>query len=241
MYRQLHGVILIPVFPAWPALQGMAGVYYFGPMSSTRVVVFIDYQNVYHCARELFYGSERIPPSTGNVYPLEYGKMLCDLGLEKDPNRVLTGVRVYRGQPVPGKGHEKVCRSFDRQVAQWRKTPDVEVSTRPLRYYPAVNETGEEYQRGEEKGVDVMMALDIAIGATKGSYDVAIVATADTDFLPAVEHALAVRKRVETATWWAPKSPRGQLKVPNRNIWNHNLDKSKFDSVRDDTDYLVAP
>ena len=121
------------------------------------------------------------------------------------------------------------------------ENPGVEVLTRPLRYYPAISETGERYQRGEEKGVDVMMALDIAIGATKDSYDVAIVATADTDFLPAVEHALAVRKRVETATWWAPKSPRGQLKVPNRNIWNHNLDRSKFDSVRDDTDYLIVP
>ena len=122
LYIQLHGVILISIFPAWPASQGMAGVYYFGPMPSTRVVVFIDYQNVYHCARELFSGPGWTPPSTGNVYPLEYGKMLCDLGLEKDPNRVLAGVRVYRGQPVHGKGHEKVCRSFDRQVALWEKT-----------------------------------------------------------------------------------------------------------------------
>ena len=112
-------------------------------MRNTRVVVFIDYQNVYHCARELFSGSGWVPPSTGNVYPLEYGKMLCDLGLEKDPKRVLDSVRVYRGQPVPGKGHEKVCRSFDRQVALWKKTPGVEVFTRPLRYYPAISETGE--------------------------------------------------------------------------------------------------
>ena len=222
----------------------MAGVYFLGflrSMRNTRVVVFIDYQNVYHCARELFSVPGWVPPSTGNVYPLEYGKMLCDLGLEKDPNRVLAGVRVYRGQPVPGKGHEKVCRSFDRQVALWKKTPGVEGFTRPLRYFPAISETGERYQRGEEKGVDVMMALDIAIGAIQNSYDVAIVATADTDFLPAVEHALAVNKRVETATWWTPKSPRGQLKVPNRNIWNHNLDKGKFDQVRDDTDYLTTP
>ena len=210
-------------------------------MRNTRVVVFIDYQNVYHCARELFSVPGWVPPSTGNVYPLEYGKMLCDLGLEKDPNRVLAGVRVYRGQPVPGKGHEKVCRSFDRQVALWKKTPGVEGFTRPLRYFPAISETGERYQRGEEKGVDVMMALDIAIGAIRNSYDIGIVATADADLLPAVEHALVANKRVETATWWAPKSSRGQLKVPNRNLWNHNLDKGKFDQVRDDTDYLTTP
>ena len=124
MNRLLHGVTLISIFPAWPACRAWRGFIFWGlgSVPQTRVVVYIDYQNVYHCARELFSGPGRTPPSTGNVHPLEYGKMLCDLGLEKDPNRVLAGVRVDRGQPVPGKGHEKVCRSFDRQVALWSKT-----------------------------------------------------------------------------------------------------------------------
>ena len=209
------------------------------PMSNTRVVVFVDYQNVYHGARHLFGGSESLHPSTGNVHPLAYGKLLCDLGLEKDPDRVLAGVRVYRGKPVHGRGHEKVCQAFDRQVALWARTPRVEVFTRPLRYFPAVNEAGDHYLRGEEKGVDVMMALDIALGATNNTYDVAVAATADTDLLPAIEHALEVNKRVETSTWWTAKSPRGKLTVPNRNIWNHNLNKSHFDLVRDGTDYLI--
>ncbi len=117
----------------------------------------------------------------------------------------------------------------------------MELFTRPLRYYPAISDTGQRYRRGEEKGVDVMMALDIVVEAIKDAYDVAIVATADSDLLPAVEHPLAAKKRVETATWWARKSPRGQLRVPSRKIWNHNLDKSKFDIVRDDTDYLALP
>ena len=39
-------------------------------MPNKRVVVYIDYQNVYHGARELFSGSQWSPPSTGNVYPL---------------------------------------------------------------------------------------------------------------------------------------------------------------------------
>ncbi len=87
----------------------MAGVYRFRPMSKTRVVVFIDYQNVYHSARELFGGPGRAHPSIGNVDPLKYGQMLCDLGKAKDPNRALQSVRVYRGRPVRGEGHEKVC------------------------------------------------------------------------------------------------------------------------------------
>ena len=39
-------------------------------MPNRRVVVYIDYQNVNHGARELFSGSRGSPPSTGNVYPL---------------------------------------------------------------------------------------------------------------------------------------------------------------------------
>ena len=54
---QLHGVSLAPIFLAMPCLQGVAGVYFFGGLGSvpdTRVVVYIDYQNVYHGTRELF-------------------------------------------------------------------------------------------------------------------------------------------------------------------------------------------
>ncbi len=227
-------------FPAWPALQGRRGFIFFGAMSGTRIVVFIDYQNVYFSARELFGGTGKVPPPVGNIYPHRYGQLLRDLGLPVDPDRVLTGVKVYRGQPVTGIGHERVCQSFDRQRARWRGFPEVELFTRPLKYYPTIARDGSKYFRGIEKGVDVMMALDIAIGATKDSYDVAIVATADADLLPAVEHALATGKRVETVSWWKPKSPRGQLTVPDRNIWNHNLDENKFNLVRDDTDYLAA-
>ena len=52
------------VFPVCPALQGKRGFCFFGAMSGTRVVVFIDYQNVYHRARSSFgYRIESRPES----------------------------------------------------------------------------------------------------------------------------------------------------------------------------------
>ena len=51
--------------------------------------------------------------------------------------------------------------------------------------------------RAEEKGIDAMMALDIAIGARDDAYDVAVVVSADTDLAPAIEVALDAGKRVE--------------------------------------------
>ena len=95
--------------------------------------------------------------------------------------------------------------------------------------------------RAEEKGIDVMMALDIAIGARDDAYDVAVVVSADTDLAPAIEVAIDAGKRVETAMWWSPEHPHRRMKVPDRRLWNHALDASRFAHVRDDTDYTASP
>ncbi|MCQ3810802.1 MAG: NYN domain-containing protein [Acidimicrobiia bacterium] len=209
-------------------------------MSDTRVAVFIDYQNVYHCARDLFFASGKAAPWLGSIDPLRLGELLCRLGYEKDPGRRLAGVRVYRGQPDSRSGI-RLSQSFDRQVASWRQQPGVTVHTRPLRYH-RVSKLGSKLEWvAREKGIDVMMALDISIGARSNGYEVAVVASADTDLLPALEDAASVGKRVETATWGTPGLSRGPLRIPSRNIWNHYLDKSLFDLVRDDTDYLSEP
>ena len=209
-------------------------------MPDTRITVFIDYQNVYHSARDLFFFADKTSPILGHVHPLRFGELLCDLGKVKDPRRVLAGVRVYRGQPDSRSGM-KLSRAFARQVETWKQMPGVTVRTRPLRYHRTSKPGQKPEWAAEEKGVDVMMALDISIGARNDAYDVAIIASADSDFVPALEDAVHVGKRVETATWWIPKSPRGQLRLPGRNIWNHCLDKSQFDLVRDDTDYSADP
>ncbi len=209
-------------------------------MSESRVVVYVDYQNVQYCARDMFWRTTPLPRTAGHIDPLRFGNLLCDLGKPGNPNRVLAGVRVYRGQPVPGLSRTKACRFFDRQVAGWRQTPDVEVFTRPLSYHRATNPDGSEYWAAREKGVDVLMALDISIGARSDFYDVGIVASADTDLLPALEDALEVSKRIETAVWGSPGNSAGPLRVKGRNLWNHYLGKAHFDLVRDNTNYLTT-
>ena len=210
-------------------------------MLRTRVVVYVDYQNVQYCARDMFWPAVPAPPRTaGHVDPLKLGNLLCSLGQPGNPNRVLAGVRVYRGQPIAGRSREKARRFYDRQVSSWRQAPGVEVFTRPLRYHRAKNPDGTEYWAGREKGVDVLMALDISIGARSDLFDVAIIASADTDLIPALEDALRVSKRIETAAWGSPGNSSGPLRVKDRNLWNHYLNQAHFDVVRDDTDYLAA-
>ena len=222
----------------------MAGLS-FAPMServaTTRIAVFLDYQNSWHRTRELF-GSPSAPPTMGHVHPRRLGERLCDLGRRIDPARSLSEVRVYRGQPGL-RSHHKLRLAFDRQTARWAALDDVSVHTRPLRYSPA--ERSREGRvvrwRGEEKGVDVLLALHLALGARDDQYDVAVVVSADTDLLPAIEEAVRIGKRVETASWWKAPLPRRALHIPGRSLWNHYLDSADFAAVRDDTDYLAQP
>jgi hypothetical protein len=113
------------------------------------------------------------------------------------------------------------------------------VNTRPLRYLQVPDGEGGHRWEGEEKGIDVLLALDIAVGAIHRTYDVAIVVSADTDLVPALEQALQSGVRVETATWRGPNGSNRPLRVDGRNLWNHTLARNEyeFDRVRDDTDY----
>ena len=131
----------------------------------TRIAVFLDYQNAYHGAREVFGDPSTDPPTMGHVNPLRLGLLLTQLGAEGDPNRELTAVTVYRGRPG-AKSHRNLQSAFDRQVTAWQQMPLVTVRSRPLRYQPIAWSQGAPSEwRGQEKGIDVLMAIDIALGA----------------------------------------------------------------------------
>lgn len=44
-----------------------------------------------------------------------------------------------------------------------------------------------EYSRSREKGIDVKLAVDLLVGALDDKYDTAIVASSDTDLVPAID------------------------------------------------------
>lgn len=207
----------------------------------TRVSLFIDYENIRFAARDIFGGPRRSRNAFGHVNPLQLGLMLTDLGKSVDPERELIAVNVYRGQPGPKSG-QRAQAACARQFAAWESLPLVTVRSRPLRYQPtewSMNEPSA--WRAEEKGIDVLMALDIGIGARDDAYDVAVVASADSDLIPAIEVALAVHKRVETAMWWSPSDGHRRMKVPGKRLWNHALDENQFGKVQDLTDYAAEP
>lgn len=207
----------------------------------TRVHVFIDYSNVYYAAREVFGNPDRDPLTFGHVLPQRLGLLVKQLGDDTYPDRELHAVTAYLGEPGTKSGPTRQS-AFGRQVALWRTQPKLTVRTRPLRYIPTEWSMGRAIRwRAQEKGVDVMMALDIAIGARDALYDVGIIVSADSDLLPAIEVALGAGRHIETAMWWSPDDPHRRLRVPNRQLWNHRLDAQRFEYLRDDTDYATKP
>ncbi len=48
-----------------------------------------------------------------------------------------------------------------------------------------------------EKGVDVLMAVDLLVGAYENIYDSVILVSSDTDLIPALEKIRSMKKKVE--------------------------------------------
>jgi uncharacterized LabA/DUF88 family protein len=204
----------------------------------TRVTVFVDYQNAYMRAREALGTSRSDPYTFGQIDPRRLGALLEAKGRVIDAARALVEVRVYRGEPDARRspsGHA-ACR---RQVQCWAEQVLVIPRTRPVQYRPTAWDLAGRVTSWEvrEKGIDVLLAVEMAMGAMRDEYDVAVLVSEDTDLLPAVEAVIDLGKRVEVASWRAHKRRGPRLTLPKRNLWCHWLDHADFDRVRDDTDY----
>jgi hypothetical protein len=79
-----------------------------------RVVVFLDYQNVYSTARRAFHG-RNAPPSAGQIDPARLAKHLAR---NSTSPRHLLQVRIYRSEPSP-RFDQVGNAAWHRQVAAW--------------------------------------------------------------------------------------------------------------------------
>ena len=197
---------------------------------SKRVVLFVDYQNIYRRARELFHDHRTSPHWEGPVYPDALGRLI--VGMSRDPDRVLHQARVYRGLPDSTKD-PKGYGAASRQIAAWKKLRPVQVTTRPFRYPPDYPSA-----KAQEKGIDVQIALDFAMMAVRGEYDIGVLMSNDTDLRPAIEQVLRLESAtVEVAAWRPPTGLPYWLRLPNAAVWCHLIDRNRYMTIRDDTDY----
>lgn len=200
-----------------------------------RVVVFIDYQNVYRRGRGAFHDHVVDEHWCGQINPLSLGKYLA---ADSPYDRELKEVRVYRGMPVNDRDRKGYAASR-RQVARWgQDAPLVRVITRDLRYL--------DDEPPEEKGIDVALAVDFVAMALRKEYDVGILFSVDTDLKPALErvaeHARAWGKpRAEVAAWSSDQGHSRRLSIKTTNLYCHWMGRDAYDSIRDNVNYTHGP
>lgn len=193
-----------------------------------RVAVFIDYRNCFHLAREVF-ASKPFPKVTdGQFWPSELAQLLVEKA-PVDERRTLTYVGLYTGRPDPRKD-AKTAAANSRQLAAWMaKSPTLALKTRALRYppYRPVSEA-------EEKGVDVQLAIDAMLMGARGEFDVAILASTDTDMLPVLEGLLGLNLECEVVAWAGLSQ---KLALPGQTILVRWIGPGDFHTIADTTPY----
>jgi uncharacterized LabA/DUF88 family protein len=202
---------------------------------SQRVVVFLDYQNVYHRARDAFCARDAAARE-GQVDPLALGHLLAG----RVPGGRLAGVRVYRGRPSRRRDSRSYA-AYRRQTARQASRGGglVTVISRDLRYpreWPG--------RSAQEKGIDVALAVDFVMMVARRECDVGILFSSDTDLVPALEAVLALRPgdppACEVAAWAAPGTRPRSLSVRRASIRRHLLSEAEYRAVADPTDYTLS-
>jgi uncharacterized LabA/DUF88 family protein len=201
-----------------------------------RVVLFVDLDNLYFKARDAFpqCKDSSLPDHVfGQFDPVALGHLICDrapAGTVWD----LHQVRVYTGMPSRTK-ESQAHRARQSQCNAWTKRGAV-VLYRSLQYLSDWPKS-----KPRQKGVDVALALDYVMFAVEKYYDVGVLASMDTDMLPALKY---VHERcgdhctAQVAAWRSPTF-RGRLSLPGRGVWCHQIEEIEFRRVMDLRDYLA--
>jgi hypothetical protein len=192
-----------------------------------RVAAFIDYQNCLGQAKQAF--CEPSDPATaGQVLPRAMARFLAS----KTPGPYeLVYCGVYCGIAAAAK-EPKTYAARRKQAAAWEKA-GCTVVMRPLRYQ------GWPDERPREKGVDVRIAIDVVAKALADEYDVAIIASCDTDLAPVAELLLELKAKngkpdVELIAW---EGFQNKVSVAGHRLTYREISRSDFDAISDPVDY----
>lgn len=227
-------------YPADPP-QGLSRVIFFSdsPMPAEptpkRTIAFIDGQNLFHNARNAF--GYNFP----NYDVQKLAQVVC-----ATRGWTLTGVKFYTG--VPSASDNPFWNGFWSNKLAMMGRRGIEVYSRPLVYRHktiAVPGFGNHtFLSGEEKGIDVRLALDALDSAHRFEFDVALIFSQDQDLS---ELASLTRLVASFQNRWIkiasafPDDPAAS----NRRGINHTdwcpINKATYDSCIDPRDYRPKP
>ena len=137
-----------------------------------RAVAFIDGQNLYHQVRAAF----------GYHFPNYNVRKLVD-AIASQEHWDLMGIHFYTG--IPDAADDPMWNRFWTNKLASMGRQGIKVFTRPLRYRNKAvtlpDGTVHTFLHGEQKGIDVRLALDVIGKAVRNELDVAFVFSQDQD------------------------------------------------------------
>ena len=190
-----------------------------------RTIVFIDGQNLYHLAKRAW-GSAA---STAYSWPSYDVEKLSLALVEAAGGRTLTEIRFYTGVPDPRVGpREEFWHGFWSNKIRYLRRRGIYV------YRGRVN------RGGQEKGVDVSLAIDLIRATYDRQYEHAIIVSQDSDFGPAVSLAREIGEGQGRNLLFESRYPVGPGSPSRRWIpgttWRP-IEKETYDACQDPRDY----
>ncbi len=198
-----------------------------------RATAFFDGQNLFYAAKEAF------GYSYPNYDPIALANNICSANSWE-----LKRIHFYTGIPAPAA--DLVWHNFWKSKLSVLGTRDVTVFSRPLRYrnQTIATPTGAKTTAliGQEKGIDVRIAIDIIRLALDMQYDVALIFSQDQDFS---EVASEIRKIAQTQQRWIKIASAFPFSPTSRNTrgidktdWIR-IDRATYDACLDKNDYRL--
>ena len=190
-----------------------------------RAIVFVDGQNLYHLARRAWAAG----PSSRYAWPSYDVEKLASALVSRKSGRVLVETRFYTGVPDPAAGASQMFwHGFWSNKIRYLRSRGI------YAYRGRVN------AGGQEKGVDVSLALDLVRATYEQRYEVAIIVSQDWDFGPAVRLAKTIAKTQKRKLLFESCFPVGQKGFSRRGVPGTTwvlIDKATYDNCQDGRDY----
>ena len=210
---------------------------------SPRAHVFLDGQNLFHAAREAF--GYTYP----NYDPLELAIQICGRNNWRfEQAHFYTGVPLIEDDPLWNRFWSAKLLAVKNDGARRPNThtlrPGITVFSRSLRYrskevrFP--DGSTQAIRVGEEKGVDIRMALDVIRLAHEKAYSVAIIVSQDQDFVEVAKELRSIAREqnrwIKLVSAFPMSSRRRNTRGIDRTDWLP-IDQQLYDSCIDRHDY----
>ena len=200
-----------------------------------RVIGFVDGQNLFCAAKHAF----------GYSYPNFDPRVLTEV-VAAAHGWTAVGTRFYTGVPDPG--DNPFWNHFWTAKLAVMGTQGIVSYTRPLRYRNQTitlpDGSSTTVLVGQEKGIDVRIALDIVRLARSGAYDVALVFSQDQDLSEMADEIRAIAREHERWIKIASAFPSSPTSTNRRGINSTDwirLDRANYDLALDPRDYRPKP